>query len=1158
MPRLCSNHRAVLPPHRRVLTHNRTAAWGLTFVLAAHVGGQDVACEVSPFPALAFSKRVQAVVETADARLFCGLQNRVHGHGSGGTFEIEWQGDLAKPGDRYVRCLTASPDGSLWIGTAGGLWLVPPGGTTAQQLPTVGSNVWCVAVDAAGVAWACSRSGLQRASPAGAVQDVPLPIDKLEGDTESIAGIAVHRDRVYLWSRRSLWWRDANASTRGWIAATDRLTDLRVVASSGDDAIVVSGSGLHRLNELNQLEPLWRGDDLAGAKQAVRCGDAYWIASDDELWTLTDSDPQLRRVRLFERGSRLAQRTAINAMYVDRQGVLWIGTDGGAYRILTVPGIQNVVIGDENEHCAAMTELANGGVVYAQADGSIHEQQTVGWRRLNVPWETASSAEARIECLGTDRSGALWAGTRRAGVWVRRDETWQRVDVGAELEGARCWLQTVDGTVWLATPDRIWCMDERGAWRAIDILSPSPSRRCQPSALVEAPDRSVWLGTFSNGLYRSKATTNALEHVVLERGERSVLEIVPCADRTSAMWVVTTHGLQLLTEDAAKMTTLRPRWPWGMIRSAAPTGDGALWLVYPHELVRYDPDAERALVLPPRLGGHPLEHSYASALNRRNGEIWIGVRGGYTRVVDSAHVQPGWPLHYLGSNLATSTGIMRLTPGGTAVVTTRDSSVSLMVSPDVIDRCDDRQPPIQFVLRDLNQDRSLRSENGAFEQLPRGRYELTLVFTRPTGDVQVFHGGLLKIERDLSPWPWLAILACILGATGLLWNRRRLRHGPTPRQVLVEQMLTKHGGLADQILDIAFLAVATAERCGQLTSARHTSVWLKDRSEAHRILLAEFGGACPDAERRADCCCAGLDQDALVVVAVDDGSDVLVRIKDAGELQFEILLHETAPCDDDALRRVREATLPLSMAIRKLDLLDRLEAEKARSAMALAADLHDLRNPLTTLRLCSHDLVHHAGGFDSRARELSRAVATATDQIIATVEQMTRRQRRSIVVTTRRVDPWTVVAERLAGIGPIANAKRIRLDPSPPAGTCEVELDVLWFGRAIDNIVGNAIKYSPRGTAVRVLGEITGGRFRLHVIDQGPGFRPSEIDAVFLPGVVGSARPTGGEEQSGIGMWIARQAIRAMDGELRIEPTPTGCGAHVSLDLPTRGGEPNR
>jgi two-component system sensor histidine kinase/response regulator len=99
-------------------------------------------------------------------------------------------------------------------------------------------------------------------------------------------------------------------------------------------------------------------------------------------------------------------------------------------------------------------------------------------------------------------------------------------------------------------------------------------------------------------------------------------------------------------------------------------------------------------------------------------------------------------------------------------------------------------------------------------------------------------------------------------------------------------------------------------------------------------------------------------------------------------------------------------------------------------------------------------------------------------------------------------------------------------------------------------LVSNAIKFSPVATTVtlKVKGGSTG--FALcEVIDQGPGFQQEDMARMFRRYGRLSARPTGGEPSTGLGLSIVKRLVERMGGTIRMV-SPPGEGANFSLQLP--------
>lgn len=99
--------------------------------------------------------------------------------------------------------------------------------------------------------------------------------------------------------------------------------------------------------------------------------------------------------------------------------------------------------------------------------------------------------------------------------------------------------------------------------------------------------------------------------------------------------------------------------------------------------------------------------------------------------------------------------------------------------------------------------------------------------------------------------------------------------------------------------------------------------------------------------------------------------------------------------------------------------------------------------------------------------------------------------------------------------------------------------------QAVDNILRNAVRFTPPRGKVRVSAYIAGGRMRIDVCDEGPGVPPEMIETIFEPFVKGAAESRG----IGLGLAIARRAVTAHQGHLTAVNLPGG-GLKMQIDLP--------
>jgi two-component system sensor histidine kinase/response regulator len=133
---------------------------------------------------------------------------------------------------------------------------------------------------------------------------------------------------------------------------------------------------------------------------------------------------------------------------------------------------------------------------------------------------------------------------------------------------------------------------------------------------------------------------------------------------------------------------------------------------------------------------------------------------------------------------------------------------------------------------------------------------------------------------------------------------------------------------------------------------------------------------------------------------------------------------------------------------------------------------------------------------------------------------------------------------------------RLLLDPPPAADDDLVLADKQAIDRVLDNLVSNAVKFSPAKTVVRLSVQSTGCQVQCRIADQGPGFTAEDNARMFRRFGRLSARPTGGEPSTGLGLSIVRKLTEAMNGDVTCQSAP-GQGAVFTIGLPrARAGLP--
>ena len=206
---------------------------------------------------------------------------------------------------------------------------------------------------------------------------------------------------------------------------------------------------------------------------------------------------------------------------------------------------------------------------------------------------------------------------------------------------------------------------------------------------------------------------------------------------------------------------------------------------------------------------------------------------------------------------------------------------------------------------------------------------------------------------------------------------------------------------------------------------------------------------------------------------------------------------------------------------------------------------HELRTPLAALKTQAQ--VARAATADAARQHALDSVLAGCDRATRLVEQLltlARLDPEQAGTPTGRCDLAAVARQVLAELAPAALARKVELELAA-AGASEVEAQPALLAVLLRNLVDNAVRYSGRGTTVRV--EVSGAR--LSVLDQGPGVAPQErarLGQRFYR-IVGS-----GEEGSGLGLSIVRRIAELHGAELSFADGPGGRGLRVDVRFPAR------
>lgn len=213
---------------------------------------------------------------------------------------------------------------------------------------------------------------------------------------------------------------------------------------------------------------------------------------------------------------------------------------------------------------------------------------------------------------------------------------------------------------------------------------------------------------------------------------------------------------------------------------------------------------------------------------------------------------------------------------------------------------------------------------------------------------------------------------------------------------------------------------------------------------------------------------------------------------------------------------------------------------------------HDLKNPIGIL-LSFTDFLEEADAEDQRAILTTlKGAANRALTIVNNFLDYTRIENGSLKIFPENVSLNEIVRDVVDSQRGVARRRKVVLETDLADDLPKLMLDPQLFGRAVTNLVGNAIKFSPQGGRVSVETAREGGRVRLTVRDEGPGITPADRENLFQRFVFLSGRR---KDSTGLGLFIVKSVVDAHGGEVGIE-CPPEAGAVFRVSLPELSADP--
>jgi signal transduction histidine kinase len=398
--------------------------------------------------------------------------------------------------------------------------------------------------------------------------------------------------------------------------------------------------------------------------------------------------------------------------------------------------------------------------------------------------------------------------------------------------------------------------------------------------------------------------------------------------------------------------------------------------------------------------------------------------------------------------------------------------------------------------------------------------------------------------------------------------------GERVRGQLLESLVAKHFGSADASEYVVTVVSRDDPTHVVFASAQDASVTSRDADVATGLFdlrldevnrLAGHLPAPPPPTGRGGMAGFVKDRLAITIVRRSNGGDAARVLMTGGDNQgaWQVLIRFKQGSLDALVARSRNRNLAVGLGILGLLALSsvfligsaRRQERLAQQQMEfVAAVSHELRTPLAVIRSAGENLADGVVADGEQVKRYGTLIGTEGRRLSDMVERVMEFAGMSSGASVRAradVDIAHVVADAVAGVETDARERGVTVSVRSSPSLPPIVGDPDALRSAIQNIVGNAVKYSPAGAAVDVAVDADSERQRVHVAvsDRGLGIDSADLPHLFKPFYRGRRAVEAQIRGTGVGLSVVRHVVDAHRGDVAIAHRAGG-GTVVTVTLP--------
>ncbi len=231
-----------------------------------------------------------------------------------------------------------------------------------------------------------------------------------------------------------------------------------------------------------------------------------------------------------------------------------------------------------------------------------------------------------------------------------------------------------------------------------------------------------------------------------------------------------------------------------------------------------------------------------------------------------------------------------------------------------------------------------------------------------------------------------------------------------------------------------------------------------------------------------------------------------------------------------------------------------LEELHAQKEEIYAIAVHDLKNPAAAIR----GLIELLDDYDLTAQEQqeimegivasSESIFKLTAELTASISKDSIEEEKALTFETASLKK--VIDTVFTVNSAYANKKGVRLINRSSASLPNFIFDPNKMKEVLDNLINNAIKFGTKDTEVILEAFFTDTKLTIEISDNGVGMSDEDLKKVFSKGGKLSAKPTGNESSTGLGLWIVKKLVEAHKGKIWVK-SKLGKGSTFVIEIPT-------